>query len=153
MTASTLLALLLLLSACGDDDRRGFDGSRPDGGAPAGDIPAELVGGWYGSGAMFPDGDLCVAICDNARLFVGDRPCTETTAGDFAGGYYTASTMAGVAGYTVVARDSAGATELQFTASVSGSSATFTFTELGALPFQRMVPAFALCNDTSVPPR
>jgi len=42
-----------------------------------------LVGAWYGNGPDFPDGDQCFIFCENGRFFSGDRPCTDTTAGDF----------------------------------------------------------------------
>ncbi len=44
---------------------------------------AALVGAWYGNEPSFPDGDQCFIFCENGRLFSGDRPCTDTTAGDF----------------------------------------------------------------------
>jgi hypothetical protein len=43
-------------------------------------LDASIVGAWYGTG---PDGDQCLILCENGRLFTGDRPCTEVTAGDF----------------------------------------------------------------------
>lgn len=81
--ATALAAVLLLTSAC-DGDSKPED--TPDAGNPPDTSEAHL-GAWYGSGPGFPDGDQCFVFCDNGRLFAGDRPCTETAAGDFQGYY------------------------------------------------------------------
>ena len=99
-----------------------------------------------------PAADVRVQVEPDGSLRVVER-ITYAFVGDFTGGYLTANVMSGAAGYTVVARDSTAADQFSFVASVSGSTATFTFEDLGALEFQRMVPAFELCNDASVPPR
>jgi hypothetical protein len=49
-----------------------------------------LTGTWYGTG---PDGDECVAVCPNGKVFTGDRPCTDLTSGDFS--KYLAYTASG----------------------------------------------------------
>jgi hypothetical protein len=144
---------LLLVCSLGCGDGRRDDGSRRDARVPTGPIAAELVGGWYGSSGSLPGGTLCVAMCSNARLFAGARPCTETTAIDFTRGYYTFDVMEGVAGYTVSAHGVGGGDPLVFTASVSGSAATFTFDPLPPVPFTRVVPVFSLCDDDTIPPR
>ena len=71
---------MVVLAACGHDASTGA--SRPQVSA------GQLVGAWYGTG---PDGDECVVVCPNGKVFTGDRPCTETTAGDF-NKYLSAST-------------------------------------------------------------
>ncbi len=61
--------LLLALTLCGTSL-----GCSPDG------LESKLIGAWYGGG---PDGDQCFIFCGDGRLFTGDRPCTESDAGDF----------------------------------------------------------------------
>jgi hypothetical protein len=71
---AALAAVLLLTSACDGD-------SQPE------DTSQAHLGAWYAEGPGVPDGALCLVFCDNGRLFTGDRPCTETAAGDYQGYY------------------------------------------------------------------
>ncbi|MFT5358488.1 MAG: hypothetical protein ACI9KE_005727 [Polyangiales bacterium] len=50
------------------------------GGCTPPSLQDELFGAWYGEG---PDGDQCFVFCDGNRVFTGDRPCDDSTAGDF----------------------------------------------------------------------
>jgi hypothetical protein len=73
-----LVGLLGLCAvACNGSSSSGDGGETPASGQAA------LVGAWYGDGPDFPDGDQCFIFCENGRFFTGDRPCTDTTAGDF----------------------------------------------------------------------
>lgn len=76
-----IVVFLVAIAACGNETGTGT--VRPN--ASAG----QLVGAWYGTG---PDGDECVVVCPDNKVFTGDRPCTELTANDFAK-YLTANTM------------------------------------------------------------
>ncbi len=41
------------------------------------------IGAWYGRGEAFPDGHLCIVVCENQRIFLGDKLCDQIDAGDF----------------------------------------------------------------------
>jgi hypothetical protein len=114
-------------------------------GAPA--TPTSLLGAWYGSGAAFPDGDLCIVLCENGRMFSGDRPCTDTTAGDFS--TYLRYTYE--SGQVIV--ESATGTTSSVEVMQNGDQATFTFAGDGqtyVLPMARTAATSSLCSRTDV---
>ncbi len=45
------------------------------------------VGVWYGTGLAFPDGELCLVFCPNAKLFAADTSCDDRAHPDFARGW------------------------------------------------------------------
>lgn len=41
------------------------------------------IGVWYGTGMAFPEGQLCLVFCPNARFFAADTTCDDTAHADF----------------------------------------------------------------------
>lgn len=104
------------------------------------------VGAWYGAGAGFPDGDLCFIFCENGRLFAGDRPCTETDAGDF-----TQYLQYTVTGSTFEARAPDGI-QMTGTFEVTGDVASFTMDivdsgQFALPPMTRTAESSPLCTS------
>jgi hypothetical protein len=79
---ASLLALVAIINcACGESDGpSGGAGGALDGTGGLSAISGPMVGAWYGTG---PDGDQCIVVCANGKVFTGDRPCTDVTAADF----------------------------------------------------------------------
>jgi hypothetical protein len=138
--AAAALATLLLISACDGDSEPGD--TTPDAGPP----PQNHLGAWYGWGRGFPDLDQCLVFCENGRLFAGDRPCTETEAGDFQG-YYTYVRE----GKFARARTRSGPfLDVEFE-SFSGDTGVFTLIagsrSFADLTFTRFAPTSPMCED------
>jgi len=60
------------------------------GGCPKQEPPPPLdptlahVGVWHGTGLAFPNGELCLVFCPNAKLFAADTSCDNLAHPDFA---------------------------------------------------------------------
>jgi hypothetical protein len=152
MRTSTL-ALLVLAMGCSsptpnheppvpiavDSARSSAPPSAPPAKAGGGSHLGAHLGAWYGSGPEFPDGQLCIVFCDNGRLFLGDKRCEQTDAGDFA-----KHTPYAIDGDEVrlewrkVPR---------FSFSVSGGKATVRIPELNELKLARVADTSPMCSE------
>ncbi len=103
----------------------------------------EHLGAWYGQGMEFPDGELCMLLCENGRAFLGDRLCTDTAAGDFQG-YYTFTRT----GDVLDVRGSTGTVATVSIRSLSGDTGIFILEGLD-LPMSRTAPSSPLCTDSA----
>ncbi len=138
---------LMLWMGCGEDKAADETPNTPTPNTPEAPAPqakTDHLGAWYGQGTEFPDGDLCLVYCDNGRLFTGDRPCTDTAAGDFQGYYSYTRT-----GDVLTAKDKTGKTVLTLSIrSLNGDTGTFIW-EARDLPMSRTAATSALCTDTA----
>jgi hypothetical protein len=69
--------LALLLTGC---PKTGAPEAALTGLAPS----APHHGAWFGSGMAFPEGELCLVFCPDARLFAGDASCDDVRSPEFA---------------------------------------------------------------------
>lgn len=141
------LVSLMLLTGCGRD----APFKEPDTSTPAPDAGTQAktdhLGAWYGQGREFPDGELCMLLCDNGRAFLGDRLCTDTAAGDFQG-YFTFTRTGDVLTFNQSAQSAVLTISIR---SLSGDTGTFIY--LGNdLPMSRTAATSPLCTDPARTP-
>lgn len=81
-------------------------------------------------------------------MFGGDRPCTETTAGDFSR-YYTYSRV----GATLRVFESSGLVATVAIRSINGNAGVFSYNAMPDLSMFRTAPGSPLCTDSTRTPR
>ena len=98
------------------------------------------IGVWHGTGLAFPNGELCLVFCPNAKLFAGDTDCSDLTHVDFSRQWSWVRTPDGV----LIAATPDGEFPIQFRPQ-STAEALFDLVGRAGLPMSRIDLLSPLC--------
>ena len=152
MRHTLTIAILTMLSACATPPEARVE-MAPDPptetpeSAPVPPTTSTHEGAWYGSGEAFPDGQLCIILCDNGRLFLGDKLCTQADAGDFRAYFkYTREGDRILTSFKKVG---------DFGMAIDGDKAQLSFLkprlqQFSGLPLERVAESSPLCSDPAI---